>query len=284
MGVECTVSISGANSPVVVQQCLDTVTELENLWSRFIPLSDICRLNEAQGTPIFVDARTIHLVQHMVSAFSATQGMFNPTMLPLQIAAGDTHSLVDNKTSQLPAEAHAWSDLSGIHVHDDGRLSLPPTMTLDAGGIAKGFAADLIKQKAISLGAIDVCVNLGGDISCATQSDSGWRIDILSPIDRRVIDTVTVHTGGIASSAINARNRNGFSLQSHIFSSTAEPFAVGASVLADTAAWAEAWTKFAVLTLTETALQELEALGLAALIVASDGSVHKTTTWKDFIL
>ena len=220
----------------------------------------------------------------MVSAFSATQGMFNPTMLPLQIAAGDTHSLVDNKTSQLPAEAHAWSDLSGIHVHDDGRLSLPPTMTLDAGGIAKGFAADLIKQKAISLGAIDVCVNLGGDISCATQSDSGWRIDILSPIDRRVIDTVTVHTGGIASSAINARNRNGFSLQSHIFSSTAEPFAVGASVLADTAAWAEAWTKFAVLTLTETALQELEALGLAALIVASDGSVHKTTTWKDFIL
>lgn len=286
MGVDCTVSISAAHSPVLVQRCLDELENLEQLWSRFLPHSDISRLNLSMGNPIWVDPRTVQLIQYLVSAHAATQGAFNPTLLPLQLQAGDSQSLTDDKTSDVMPNSHSFDDLSAISSYEDGRVSLPEFMTLDAGGLAKGFAADLVMTQALQWGATDVCINIGGDMAISTSTDSGWNVDILSPIDRTVIDTVTLRAGGVASSSITARNRSGQHLASHIFSDSEnhQVYAMGASVIAQTSAWAEAWTKFAILTPVERAIDEFNALGLAALIVDTQGIITRSLAWKDFVL
>jgi thiamine biosynthesis lipoprotein len=283
MGVRCEVSVVGGNAFALVEEGLHMVAELERLWSRFIPSSDICRLNRANGQPVWVDARTVTLVGHMIAAHASTDGAFNPTVLPLLTSQGDTRSLIDDKTSDIFETAHAFTDLNGIQIFADNTISLPAEMTLDAGGIGKGLAADMVAQHLLLRGAESVCVNLGGDIRVVRQKGSShdWPVQIMSPSDPlKVLCTVSLADGAIATSHINARHRNGRGLPQHIASVKEEsPRVCAASVIASTAAWSEAWTKYAIL----RDIDLIESVGLAAMTVDMYDTVLETSTWKDFV-
>lgn len=288
MGVTCTATVFGQHAPTIASSCLDAVADLEALWSRFVPTSDICRMNEAQGRPIYVDPRTVGLLHHMVAATNATNGFFNPTLLPVQIECGDDHSLVDDKVSHVPPTARPFTSLDDIEIFDDGRVRLPAGMTLDAGGIGKGLAADLVTARALDMGAESACLNVGGDlrVSGPTPDGHGWTVDVLDPTDlSTIISSIIVAHGGVATSSLSARRRGGRGIDRHIIDSrhTNNPARViGATVAASTAAWAEAWTKHAVVAPVGATLESLERLGLAGLIVTADGETIETSTWKDF--
>ena len=286
MGVTCVVTIVGVDAAVIAHQCLDNVQTLEHLWSRFDSNSDISRLNTAKGSPIWVDTRTTQILQFAKLAHSATKGFFNPTRLPMQMAAGDNKSLVDDGVTRLSPHAHSFEDLSLIQFHEDGRITIPAEMTLDLGGIAKGYAADMTAQYAQSLGASGVCVNIGGDMAMNTGDETGWDVEILAPKDYSdTIDTVRVAHGGIATSSLFARSRDNKGIASHVFGENGPhrtDQTVGATVIANSAAWAEAWTKAAILAEPAVAISTLNELGLAALLIANDGSTLCTDTWKNF--
>ena len=288
MGVTCTVTVVGARAPLIAETCLDLVSDLEQLWSRFIPTSDVCRLNDNSGIPTLIDARTVSLLRHMVAGSEATRGYFNPALLPLQLRDGDAASLVDGRTSSVPAWADPELTVATVEFLDDGLVRLPRGLTIDAGGVGKGHAADMIVAEAVRLGAEAACVNLGGDmaISGPSPDGNGWTVEILDPIDLRTpIADVVVARGGVATSSMSARRRRGRGIERHILRSDGHqrvPPARGATVLASTATWAEMWTKAAVLAPRHEAVSALEAAGLAGLIVGHDGSISTTSTWKDF--
>ena len=283
MGVRCEVSVVGGNAYALTDEGLRMIADLENLWSRFIPSSDICRINRSDGIPVWVDARTVSLIGHMIAAHVATHGAFNPTLLPQLIQHGDSRSLIDDRTSSVPALAHAFDDLSGIVIRDDNTVTLPKHMTLDAGGIGKGFAADLVAEHLISRGAESVCVNLGGDIRVAriTNTTHSWPIHIMSPANPdTALCTISLAEGAVATSHITARRRNDRGIDCHIASPTDEtPAYVAASVIASTAAWAEAWTKSALMSYNNL----IESLGLSVLRVDASGVVTQSNTWKEFL-
>ena len=286
MGVTCVATVVGIGSHDLAVDCLDLVEELESLWSRFIPTSDISQLNSANGQPTVVDRRTLTLIHHMIAAHQATDGAYNPTRLPLQIAAGDASSLITDRRTELPADAVVFSHLSGIHIFHDGKVSLPRGMTLDAGGIGKGLAADLILQFALEQGAQAACINLGGDMAINTGDSIGWDVEILSPIDSEVIlDTVRIAVGAVATSSLFARQRNGAGITSHLFTDSSAhdtQHTVGATVIANSAAWSEAWTKYAILSNPTQAIDTLTSTGLAAMLVSADGHTTRTQSWKTF--
>ena len=288
MGVTCRVTVHGHDAHVVARKCVEMLDKYEGLWSRFIASSDICRLNAASGSTVWVDPMTATLVAHMQAGVDATGGRFNPTLLPWQVAAGDSASLVDERVTTIDPGSRAFSDLSGIQVFRDGRVRLPAGMTLDAGGIAKGFAADLITEMAIRMGADSVCINIGGDlrVSGPTPDGHGWNIDILDPRDLTTrTDTVCIASGAVATSAIGARNLKGSPLASHILDSRpgdAPRRTIGASVIASTAAWSEVWAKFAILADVPEALDTYDRNGLAVQIVLADGRILHSRSWKDF--
>ena len=285
MGVTCTVTATGSRSAVIANRCLDRVADLEQLWSRFLDHSDVSRRNNADGRPLWVDDRTIVLLHHMIEAHRLTGGAFNPALLPLQMSAGDSRSLVDNGRTVIPDDARATADISAVEFLPDGRVRLPDGLTVDAGGIAKGHAADLVASWARAEGADGVCINIGGDMAIDSGDESGWNIDILSPLTGDTTTTVHVARGGVATSAINARHRNG-GIASHIFTTegaVADDRVIGASVIASTAGWAEVWTKAAIVSEIESAFAALEAHGLAAMVQSADGSVSTTSTWSSFV-
>ena len=286
MGVTCVATVVGIDSIDLAVRCLDLVEEFESLWSRFIPTSDISRLNSANGQPTLVDEKTLTLLHHMIAAHQATDGAYNPTRLPLQIATGDASSLINDRRTELPADAAVFSQLSGIHIFHDGKVSLPRGMTLDAGGIGKGLAADLILQFALEHGAQAACINLGGDMAINTGDSVGWDVEILSPIDSEVIlDTVRIAVGAVATSSLFARQRNGAGITSHLFTDSSAhdtQHTVGATVIANSAAWSEAWTKYAILSNPELAIDTLTSTGLAAMLVSANGQITRTESWKTF--
>jgi thiamine biosynthesis lipoprotein len=286
MGVTCVATVVGIDSTDLAVRCLDLVEEFESLWSRFIPTSDISRLISANGQPTLVDEKTLTLLHHMIAAHQATDGAYNPTRLPLQITAGDTQSLINNRSTTLAAGATVFSHLSGIQIFHNGKVSLPRGMTLDAGGIGKGLAADLILQFVLEQGAQAACINLGGDMAINTGDSIGWDVEILSPIDPGVIlDTVRVSVGGVATSSLFARQRNSAGIASHLFTDSSAHdthHTIGATVIANTAAWSEAWTKYAILSNPAQAIDTLTSTGLAAMLVSADGHTTRTESWKTF--
>ena len=279
-------TVVGIDSIDLAVHCLDLVEEFESLWSRFIPTSDISRLNSANGQPTLVDEKTLTLLHHMIAAHQATDGAYNPTRLPLQIATGDASSLINDRRTELPADAAVFSQLSGIHIFHDGKVSLPRGMTLDAGGIGKGLAADLVLHFALEHGAQAACINLGGDMAINTGDSVGWDVEILSPIDSEVIlDTVRIAVGAVATSSLFARQRNGAGITSHLFTDSSAhdtQHTVGATVIANSAAWSEAWTKYAILSNPELAIDTLTSTGLAAMLVSANGQITQTQSWKTF--
>ena len=286
MGVTCVATVVGIDSIDLAVRCLDLVEEFESLWSRFIPTSDISRLNSANGQPTLVDEKTLTLLHHMIAAHQATDGAYNPTRLPLQIATGDASSLINDRRTELPADAAVFSQLSGIHIFHDGKVSLPRGMTLDAGGIGKGLAANLVLHFALEHGAQAACINLGGDMAINTGDSVGWDVEILSPIDSEVIlDTVRIAVGAVATSSLFARQRNGAGITSHLFTDSSAhdtQHTVGATVIANSAAWSEAWTKYAILSNPELAIDTLTSTGLAAMLVSANGQITQTQSWKTF--
>jgi thiamine biosynthesis lipoprotein len=233
-----------------------------------------------------VDERTLTLIQHMIAAHQATDGAYNPTLLPLQIAAGDSNSLINDKNTELATGSIVYSQLSGIHIFHDGKVSLPRDMTLDAGGIGKGLAADLILQFALEQGADGACINLGGDMAINTGDSVGWDVEILSPVDPGVIlDTARIAVGAVATSSLFARQRTSARINSHLFNTSSAHdtnHTVGATVIANSAAWSEAWTKYAILSNPAQAIDTLTSTGLAAMLVSADGHTTQTESWKTF--
>ncbi|MSZ39089.1 MAG: hypothetical protein F2605_03335, partial [Actinobacteria bacterium] len=72
-----------------------TADFLQSLWSRFLPESDITRLNNAEGSPVTVNPLTAKLVSEMLAARTLTDGEYDPTILPKLLAEGYAASRVD---------------------------------------------------------------------------------------------------------------------------------------------------------------------------------------------
>jgi FAD:protein FMN transferase len=67
--------------------------ELERRWSRFLPESDVSRLNAAPEAFMLVSPDTVRLLAAMKEAWSRTNGRYDPTMLSAIMAAGYSVSI-----------------------------------------------------------------------------------------------------------------------------------------------------------------------------------------------
>jgi thiamine biosynthesis lipoprotein len=168
-------------------------------------------------------------------------------------------------------------------------------MCLDAGGIGKGLAADLVVGILTEAGAHGASVSIGGDIAVSgvAPQRGGWLIGIADPLipadtDIEVGQLVMLEGGVATSGTLRRRWRGaaGESLHHLLDPSTGRPThhrreLVGVTVVAGTAAWAEAWTK-AVMVRGAPMLAVLDEYGLAARIAYVDGTTSTNRAWSSF--
>lgn len=169
-------------APDLMRVATSTIASLEQRWSRFLPDSDINRINASPDTPVQVDPTTLTLVGRAIDAWSQTGGVFNPTVGSSLIAAG-----YDRPFAQLApltsTEARPASSPADITIHQIAEtVSVPAGVTLDLGGIGKGAAADHTVQVLLAAGAKAAMVNLGGDLRAEGDGpEDGWNVILDCP-------------------------------------------------------------------------------------------------------
>ena len=264
------------------------LAELEARWSRFRPDSEISTVNRAAGRPVKVSPETLTLLALAMLGWQATAGRFDPTVLDALEAAG-----YDRSFDQLPAGRHGTADnrpalgpapgLAAIRIDTKAStVTLPVGTRFDPGGIAKGYAADLLCADLRAGGAVGACVNVGGDLRVSGTSPRGgpWAVAVPHPHGGRAA-TLELTDGAAATSSPLRRTWHAGSRPAHhlIDPHTGQPAATGilqVSVVTGEAWRAEVAAKAAFLAGLPDALPLATRLGAEALIIDQDGDIHLT--------
>ena len=284
-------------TPAHVALARTAVEHLEQCWSRFLPNSDISRLNAAGGRPISVDPATITLITAMVQGWARTEGAFDPTLLAPLLGLGYAVSW-DNPAhvTSLAAGTSLRTRPTDIEIDGDRCVVRAPSGSgLDAGGIGKGLAADLVVEQLLAAGAEGALVSIGGDLRVGGRAPQrgGWTIDVVNPFDDALAEArLTLTSGGVATSGTVRRAwvRPDGSAAHHLLDpATAEPVSVHAAdalieatVVAGTGAWAEVFTKAVLVRGAEAGLPWLDSLGLACRARFADGTELTNDAWDAF--
>lgn len=288
MGGRATLTLLGGNAQLLTE-CWSFLNELEQLWSRFLPNSDITKLNWAQGLPVEVDPRTTILINEMKDGVIRTGGRFDPTRLPELMAIGYSASRVDPKmVTRLPDSAISPGRIDLVQISNQ-TVTIPVGTTLDAGGIGKGLAADLVASFALEHGAWGAMAEIAGDVRVAGEAPDGvaWRLGVENPFARGSHSAVVrIPDGGVVTSS-QRKKRFGEDLQRHhlIDPATGESAATSVAtvtVLARTAAIAETLTKPGFTQSVRTYLDWLPSQGAAGFVIEGDGTAHESENWSQY--
>lgn len=292
MGGQAHITVVGASAELL-EACGELLSRCESLWSRFIPTSDITRLNLAEGRPTAVDPLTVELVRAMQAGHTLTAGAYDPTLLPELVASGYGRSRVDPaRETVLPASATSPGSLAGIRVTEDApTITMPLGTTLDPGGIGKGLAADLICRFALAEGAWGVMAEIGGDLMVGGDSPDGvaWRIGIEDPFDVNAhVALVRLTAGAIATSSVRKRRWPTPDGERHhlLDPATGENASISVqtvTVIAASGAQAEALTKPGFIRDPAEFLAWLPAQGAACLLVMAPGDIRKSENWDLYL-
>jgi FAD:protein FMN transferase len=175
---------------------------IERKFSRYLPDSEVGRINGSHGLPVRVDEETAHLLDYAATCYEVSEGMFDITSGVLRRAWKFDGS------DRVPAEATVADLLQhvgwGRVAWGDRTITLPAGMEIDLGGIGKEYAVD----RAASLIAAAIpdafVVNFGGDLyaSGARRGSRPWNIGVDDPerTGHATIDRIPLSRGGLATS------------------------------------------------------------------------------------
>lgn len=181
------------------------VEKFEAKYSRFRPDSLVSRINHAAGKDwVSVDDETEQLLKLCDTLHFLTQGILDPTLLPL-IRLWNYKA--DNPVMPTPQEVNAARALVGWKKvqRADGKVFLPQSgMALDFGGFGKEYAVDVVAQIAVDHGIAHVLVDFGHDIRVLGNPPGrpAWHIGLENPQKPGDVSGSVGLTGnrGIASS------------------------------------------------------------------------------------
>ena len=233
---------------------------------------------------------TIVLVRYLIDAQRRTASHFDPTLAPTLNSLGYEFSRTDDTLQCiLGGEATSGVDLSGTTIDERfDAVTLPFGATLDAGGLGKGLAADIVSRELIERGATGVCLSIGGDIRCLGEGpiDGHWSITVASPTDStEPVTTIHLLDGGVATSSLSAKTWNIDGVEHHhvLDSSTkksvdiAKNAIVQTTVIASEAVWAEVYATQSLISGSTTAVDSL-----GCMVIRKDGSIETNEAWKEF--
>jgi thiamine biosynthesis lipoprotein len=281
MGTEVHLVVVGPGADQAVLQGERRIEDLERRWSRFLPGSEISQLNAARGKATVVSADTYNVIDQAVSAWAATGGSYDPTVLPAMRAIGYDRSFdrIDGVVPVAGDEVRPAPGCGGVQLDPAARLVvLPPDVELDLGGLGKGFAADLLVSELLDGGADGACVNIGGDVRVegASPTASGWVVGLR---DSATVSTraVALASGAVCTSTTRRRRwLTSAGPRHHLLDPrTGLPVDNGlatVTVIGARAAQAEVLTKVAFVAGPDDAPALLAPFGVAALLILDDGS------------
>lgn len=289
MGTTVTVLAPVEHGPRAFEIVRALFDKWEGALSRFLPESELSRLNAQAGTAVEVSPLLWDVLATALEAARATDGLYDPTLLRQMLWIGYDRTFADidrtgRTAASLVGQARIGGDWRLIQL-DLGRrrVTLPQGAGLDFGGIAKGMAVDAALDQLRALNLTPALVNAGGDLAVAGQppGQPDWPIAIPGR-DRHW--SIPLRNGAIATSTVTRRNwRQGEIARHHLIDpATGEPAQsdiLSATVVAPYCRQAEVGAKVALLLGARAGARFLETHGLAGLLIPTTGDYLMAGPW-----
>ncbi len=272
---------------------------VESRLSRFRAGSELSALNRAEGRPFAASPLLYEVVTEADRYYRQTEGLFNPYLGERLRMLGYAESFESLSIAPLeePGNSFAPPAVANCPARlqpDTRSITLAPGVSVDLGGIAKGWSAHRFSLELNRLGVRTGAIGAGGDIALWGSPEGGWEIGIADPMraDQDVCILRLQGTIGIATSSTMKRRwqdssgrfrnhiidpRSGLSLESDLLQATV--FAPG---LVD----AEVYAKCVLILGADSGMQWLADRhpDCAAAAVLADGSLIMSTNLKPYIM
>ena len=256
LGTFVEISADGASLAAAhraIDAAFDAVTRIHRLMSVHDAGSEVSRLNRAEpGRATTLHPWTRAVLRAALELYTASGGLFDVT------------------AGAAPARGGGGPGFEML-AHGQARRTRPG-VTIDLGGIAKGFAVDRAVRVLRSHGATRGLVNAGGDL--VAFGAPGALVAIRDPrrpgraLARVVVENAALaSSGGGASTIVDPRP------------TAPRPEILGATVTAPSCLLADALTKV-VMIAGESAGPLLARYGAAALFLGAGDQVHVTREWS----
>ncbi len=247
-------TVYGENAAAALESAEKELHTLdEAVLSRTAEGSELYALNTSNGETVEYGADDIlpALIETALTISDATDGAFDPTLAPVLDAWGFTKDerRVPSADELKELLSHTGCGKVALEKTADGwTVTLLDGAQLDLGGIAKGYAADLLRAQLEKEGVTSATLDLGGDVFVMGRKTDGsdWRIAVKDPADTEsYLGVVSAADKFIVTSGVYERyfEENGVRYH-HILDpktgSPAESGLVSVTVLCENGAWADA--------------------------------------------
>ncbi len=162
-------------------------------------LSDINHVFAQGSAPTSVKPDVALMIADATQLSNQSNGAFNPSIGGLIEAWGfhhDEFKPVKIDDEKLESLVQAKPKMSDIVIEDGNVFSKNPTVQLDLGGYAKGYALDIALAELHKLGVKNALVNIGGNIiALGKHGDKSWRVGIQHPRKPDAIAAIDLESG-----------------------------------------------------------------------------------------
>ncbi|MBN1892304.1 MAG: FAD:protein FMN transferase [Clostridiales bacterium] len=207
MNTYMTIEVRGKEAKEAVDAGRDEVYRLERLLSRTDPDSEVSAINDAAGmTWTKVSNETFLLIQTAVQYSESTGGTFDITIAPVMDVWGFTGDRPSVPGDDEIRDALLLVGYDRVLLDEKNQSVLLENsgMSLDLGGVAKGYAGDRVAEVIRQYDIEAALINLGGNITVYGRKPNGdpYRVAIADPEDRKTYlgaikaDNIHVITSG----------------------------------------------------------------------------------------
>lgn len=178
-----TIKVYDEQGEALLKKCFSLCNELEHTFSRTLEDSELYQVNHRTSDEVEISDHLASVIALGLEYGEKTDGAFDITICPVA-------DLWDFKSenSQVPAQEDIDTALEKVDyrkVHLDGNtLTFDSEDTMiDLGAIAKGYAADQIKELLLGEGVESAVINLGGNVQTIGSKPDGtpWNVGIQKP-------------------------------------------------------------------------------------------------------
>ncbi|HET9487258.1 MAG TPA: FAD:protein FMN transferase [Chryseosolibacter sp.] len=160
------------------------LTRVNQAINTYDPESEISRFNRSESG-IRLELPYLHdILRKAKKIFQASDGAFDPTVMPLVNAWGFGPGKLMEPTPHVIDSLKQFVGFDKIRFNKRVVRKSHPGVQLDMGGIGQGFGADVIGDFLRSKGIRHMLIELGGEgLACGKnlQKDKPWRVGILDP-------------------------------------------------------------------------------------------------------
>lgn len=187
LGTQCELQFDASDAIRAAQferAALGWLQAFEARYSRFQPDSLVSRINAAAGAEwIAIDQETERLFDLCDMMYALTQGIMDPTLLPLIRLwnyKAEQPAIPSDGAIAVARQRVGWPKVR----RQPGSVFLPQEgMALDFGGFGKEYAVDVVAQIALEYGIEHVLVDFGHDLRALGRPPGrpAWHIGLEDP-------------------------------------------------------------------------------------------------------